>query len=209
MLLMMLLMACGPKQAELEALQAENAALEARIVALEAQTQDVETRLATAEGQLETWDSLMKMATQSLESLSERPSRYSSSTGTGSSGSSTYTRPPPACEKLEDGRYRVLPTFDPQDFEGMSRTLRMIPHRGADGEIDGYRLSAIRRGSAGDSCGFKNGDIVHSLNGHKVRTMDQALEAYQALKDAPSAVVEVTRRGQPLSWEILPADKAD
>jgi len=82
------------------------------------------------------------------------------------------------------------------DLDAISRMGRAIPHRGSDGEIDGYRLSGIRRRSVGDKLGIKNGDIVHAVNGQSLDSMQGAMAAYQTLQHESGFNFEVTRRGQ-------------
>ncbi len=84
------------------------------------------------------------------------------------------------------------------DMEGLSRMARALLHRGADGEFDGYRLSAIRRGSPLDKLGIRNGDIIHSVNGQPLDSMQGAMQAFQSLQSATGLDFEVTRRGQPV-----------
>ncbi|MCB9665909.1 MAG: hypothetical protein H6732_17520 [Alphaproteobacteria bacterium] len=90
------------------------------------------------------------------------------------------------------------------DLAGLGRMARALLHRGSDGEYDGYRLSAIRRGSLPDKLGIRNGDIVHNVNGLELNSVEGAMKALEALRNEGSLKAEVTRRGQPvtLSYEI-------
>jgi len=88
-----------------------------------------------------------------------------------------------------------------QDLEGLSRLGRALLHRGPDGEFDGYRLSAIRRGTVVDQLGIKNGDIIHSVNGQPLNSVQGAMNAYQNLMNESSFTFEVTRRGQRMTME--------
>jgi general secretion pathway protein C len=87
------------------------------------------------------------------------------------------------------------------NIEKLATQIRVVPHKGPDGEIDGYRLSAIRRGSLFDKLGVKNGDIVHDVNGHSLTSADGALKAYQALQNESSFTFEVTRRNKKQTFE--------
>ncbi|MCB9680357.1 MAG: hypothetical protein H6733_02720 [Alphaproteobacteria bacterium] len=90
------------------------------------------------------------------------------------------------------------------DLSALTREARALLHRGPDGEYDGYRLSAIRRGSVLDMLGVRNGDIIHSANGLDLNSVEGAMKALSALKGDGSLKFEVTRRGQPvtLSYDI-------
>ncbi len=87
------------------------------------------------------------------------------------------------------------------NVEKLATQIRVVPHKGPDGEIDGYRLSAIRRGSLFDKLGVKNGDIVHEVNGHALTSADGALKAYQALQSESSFTFDVTRRNKKQTFE--------
>lgn len=82
------------------------------------------------------------------------------------------------------------------DLEGISRLGRAIPHRGPDGNIDGYRLSGIRRGTVGEKLGIRNGDIVHKVNGYDLNSMSEAMKAFQELQNDSNFSFEITRRGK-------------
>lgn len=87
------------------------------------------------------------------------------------------------------------------DLASLQKEARALLHRGPDGEYDGYRLSAIRRGSMLDSLGVKNGDIIHTVNGLPLTSVDGAMKALEQLRSDSSFKIEVTRRGQPVSLD--------
>lgn len=87
------------------------------------------------------------------------------------------------------------------NLDGIARMGRAIPHRGADGDIDGYRLSGIRRNTVGQKLGIKNGDIVHGVNGQSLTSMQGAMAAFSSLQSESSFSFEVTRRGQKMTLE--------
>lgn len=88
--------------------------------------------------------------------------------------------------------------------EELARQVRVTPHRGADGEVDGYRLSGVRRGSLLEKAGVKNGDIVHTVNGKPLTSTSAAMDAYQGLQSESSFTFEITRRSkrQTLNVEV-------
>ncbi len=103
-------------------------------------------------------------------------------------------------EQVSDNRYRVSrDTFDKNinDLESISRMGRALLHRGPDGEFDGYRLSSIRRGSLAEQLGIKNGDVIHSVNGESLNSMQAAMNAYNTMRSQSSFCFEITRRGAP------------
>jgi type II secretory pathway component PulC len=90
------------------------------------------------------------------------------------------------------------------DLEGISRMGRALLHRGPDGEFDGYRLSAIRRNTLADQLGIKNGDIIHSVNGQPLNSVQAAMTAYNTMQTQQNFCFEISRRGTPteLCYEV-------
>ena len=87
------------------------------------------------------------------------------------------------------------------DIESISRMGRALLHRGPDGEFDGYRLSAIRRNTLADQLGIKNGDVIHSVNGQTLNSVQGAMSAYQGMMSDSNFAFEITRRGQRVTME--------
>lgn len=87
------------------------------------------------------------------------------------------------------------------NIDSLASKIRVVPHKGPDGEIDGYRLSAIRRGSLFDKLGIKNGDVVHAVNGMALTSTDGAFSAYQTLQNESAFSFDVTRRNQRSTFE--------
>ena len=82
------------------------------------------------------------------------------------------------------------------DLGAASKLGRALLHRGPDGNYDGYRLSAIRSGSLADQLGIKNGDVVHSVNGQSLDSMQAAMGAYNTMQNESNFCIDVTRRGE-------------
>lgn len=107
-------------------------------------------------------------------------------------------------EKLGENKFAVDRSMVEQylgDLDAVSRMARAIPHRGSDGQIDGYRLSGIRRNSPLDKLGIKNGDIVHAVNGQGLTSMQGAMSAYSSLQNDSSFSFDITRRGKKQNME--------
>lgn len=115
--------------------------------------------------------------------------------------------PEPVTDRGEPLEVTTALLDDPEQLAGMARLLL---HRGPDGEYDGYRISAIRRGSLLDRVGIANGDIIHALNGHELTSMEASMRAYSEVVETRPAEVRlrITRRGTPvdLTIPITPAD---
>jgi type II secretion system protein C len=101
--------------------------------------------------------------------------------------------------KLGENRYQVDQSLVDEALENpdkLATQIRVIPHKGSDGEIDGYRLSGVRRGSLFDKLGVKNGDIVHGVNGRNLTSASEALDAYQSLQSDQRFSFDISRRSQ-------------
>ncbi|MBN1336855.1 MAG: hypothetical protein JXB39_12935 [Deltaproteobacteria bacterium] len=87
------------------------------------------------------------------------------------------------------------------NLDQLMTQVRATPHMGSDGRIDGYRLSAIRRGSLLQKLGIKNGDVVHAVNGMSLTDPANALGAFQTLQNERSFKFEITRRNQKQTFD--------
>ena len=81
------------------------------------------------------------------------------------------------------------------------REVSVRPHK-KRGEVDGFRLRKVRRRSVFEELGAKKGDVVHSVNGKSLNSVESALIAYQELRSASSFTFDITRKGKPISLEI-------
>lgn len=87
------------------------------------------------------------------------------------------------------------------DIDGIAKLGRAIPHRGPDGNVDGFRLSGVRRGTIGEQLGIRNGDVVHGVNGKSLTSMGEAMQAFGELQSAGKFTFEITRRGKKQTME--------
>ncbi len=85
---------------------------------------------------------------------------------------------------------------------------RALLHRGSDDSFDGYRISSLKKDNMAVRMGLRNGDIVHSVNGMLLTSVDTALAAYMAIIQQSDAryVIEMTRRGQPVTLTLVVVD---
>lgn len=96
----------------------------------------------------------------------------------------------------EDGEVRIeRATFDALDNEELGRMVRVLPHRDPDGLFDGYRLSGVRRDTPLEQVGLRNGDVLHSVNGVQLTSMEAVLTAASAAREADTIELRLTRRG--------------
>ncbi len=105
--------------------------------------------------------------------------------------------------KLSDTKYQVDRSFLQKQLgnvEALATQIRASP-KTEDGKVVGFRLSAIRKGSVFDKLGIKNGDIVHTVNGQSLSSMEAAMGAYGSLANESGFNFEITRRNQKMTIE--------
>ncbi len=108
-------------------------------------------------------------------------------------------KPEPRWEGIQQvaaGTYLLDPTLV---SDAQKRPQKYI--RGARAELEeqngqpiGYRLTGIRKGSPLHAAGFRNGDVLTNVNGHKLTSADEAILAAAALKFADKYRVDLLRR---------------
>lgn len=83
----------------------------------------------------------------------------------------------------------------------LARQARVIPAL-KDGETQGFKFYGIRKDSLPRVLGIKNGDLVKSINGEELNSMDKAMTLYTKLRRASNLSVTVERKGETVTKEI-------
>ena len=81
--------------------------------------------------------------------------------------------------------------------------VRIIPYFEGN-KSAGYRVAAIRPGSAFDQLGFRGGDIIQRINNLELSSPEKLYTIFQNLKDEKRVTVDILRQGQKssLTYEI-------
>lgn len=80
---------------------------------------------------------------------------------------------------------------------------RAKPHEDKAGEPDGFEISGIASGTPAAQLGFKNGDVLHSVDGQPIPDRAAAEKVWQALKEGSGTVtVALTRRKKAMSVAV-------
>lgn len=83
----------------------------------------------------------------------------------------------------------------------MLEGIRAVPYF-KNGQIAGLRVFAITSGSIGEKMGFKNGDVIRSIDGQPTIASDSLIEAFKKLKNKKSIKLELDRFMQPVTLDI-------
>jgi general secretion pathway protein C len=82
----------------------------------------------------------------------------------------------------------------------LMRSARIVPEQ-KNGETLGIRLFGIRPDTLLGTLGLQNGDRLEEINGFKMGSPEQALEAYARLRTASSLTIKVNRRGKAMNLD--------
>ena len=82
-----------------------------------------------------------------------------------------------------------------------AKSVRVRPYK-KNGKVVGFRMRRVQRGSAISKLGAKRGDILHSVNGINLKSVDDALTAYQSLRSDDQLIFSITRKGKPIELKI-------
>jgi general secretion pathway protein C len=99
--------------------------------------------------------------------------------------------------KLSETSYevsRALLDSKMSDLGALASEARAIPNM-KNGEFNGFKLYAIRSTSVFAQLGLKNGDVLQSVNGEKVDSLDKAMSMLKTLSSASSVQLGIQRRG--------------
>ncbi|PRP94315.1 type II secretion system protein GspC [Enhygromyxa salina] len=83
----------------------------------------------------------------------------------------------------------------------LTRQAKLVPAV-KDGDIRGFRLARLRRGTLLRLLGLHNGDTLLAVNGIKLDSMDQAVGLYTKLRRASNLNVTVERKGKVFDTHI-------
>lgn len=97
--------------------------------------------------------------------------------------------------------YRVARAEIDRTMGELMATLRALPHVGADGGVDGYRIVGVSRDGSAAALGIQNGDVITAVDEHPLTDVSAAVDALAILRTASHATLHVVRRGQPIAIE--------
>jgi general secretion pathway protein C len=86
---------------------------------------------------------------------------------------------------------------DPSALTGLGRAL---VHE-ENGRAVGVKLYGIRRNSILGQLGIQNGDMVRTVNGRAVTSLESAIDAYAQLRNEDRITIELDRRGSSVTIE--------
>jgi len=115
-------------------------------------------------------------------------------------------RPPPCQDRVDgiddigEGHYRVERSVL-DHYTRLNEALKLAAvawHRDERGKIDGFSVYRIRCGNPLAQVGLRNGDVIHSINGKRVRSIPHAILVVAKVKRKDRIHVIGSRRGERL-----------
>jgi type II secretion system protein C len=71
-----------------------------------------------------------------------------------------------------------------------------------EGRPEGFQLSQIQKGSLLKSVGFEDGDVIRSVNGQEIRSLEDAIALYQQFGDRDSYTIGILRGEKPKTLHV-------
>lgn len=83
----------------------------------------------------------------------------------------------------------------------LTKQARVVPAV-KDGETRGFKFYGIRPGSLPKLLGINNGDLLTSVNGQELTSLDQAMDLYTKLRRASNLSITIERKDQTITKEF-------
>lgn len=80
--------------------------------------------------------------------------------------------------------------------------VRAGPHRGPDGNIEGYKLFRVSPDNILYKLGARTGDIVKRINGHPIDSTEKLMGLWQSVQGESKISIDLERNGQLHSYDL-------
>lgn len=102
--------------------------------------------------------------------------------------------------RVHGERYTIERPVISQYTGSISQAMGLVSgvrwHKNSRGKTDGFRLFGVRCGSPLAQVGIRSGDVIHTINGRKVKSIPQAFTAVRKLSRHDAIRVEGSRGGK-------------
>jgi hypothetical protein len=88
---------------------------------------------------------------------------------------------------------RDLVDYYARDLQALSRLARVKWHENEAGKVDGFEVRRVRCGSVLYEAGLRNGDVVHAVNGRRIRSLARAIPIWWQIRRRPVVHLRITR----------------
>jgi general secretion pathway protein C len=104
-------------------------------------------------------------------------------------------------KKIDDRHYQIQrSTVNAAlaDLNKLSTEVRLLPSL-KSGQANGFKVASLKADGLFSQIGIQNGDVIQSINGFDINSLDHGLEAYAKLRTAGSLDLQLERGGQPVT----------
>ena len=94
--------------------------------------------------------------------------------------------------------YKISKNFIQESINNVAQIMsnvRIKPYF-KDGKPEGFKINRIKQGSILKTMGFKDDDIIRSVNGKNIRSAEDIMKLYTALKDSKLFSIGIVRNKQ-------------
>ncbi|HHD83272.1 MAG TPA: PDZ domain-containing protein [Campylobacteraceae bacterium] len=81
------------------------------------------------------------------------------------------------------------------------RNIRIQEMR-KNGQIEGFRVNYVKKGSFFDQAGLKSGDVIKAIDGSEIRTLSDVMRYYNNINNLDGLTLTVMRGGQEIDLEF-------
>lgn len=103
--------------------------------------------------------------------------------------------------KRQNGEYVVTRAVAERMSKCVAGACRVVPAI-KDGKVQGLKLFSVRAGSFLSALGFRNGDVLLTVNGRSLSSADEALATLDAARKSNVAVVKLQRAAEVLELTL-------
>ncbi len=106
-------------------------------------------------------------------------------------------------KEIAPGKYEVnRAMLDEQisDLDNLMRQARVIPHY-KQGKPAGFKVVGVRSNSIFRHLGLKSGDVLKTVGGEELTSINKALGLFEALKTNSNVSLDIERQGKPSNFE--------
>lgn len=83
--------------------------------------------------------------------------------------------------------------------------MAVVPYY-KNGKVLGFKVVGVKRNSFVYKMGIRKGDIILSINGYPIRSMEEGFAAFERLKDSSEINIRVLRRGREITLSYIIED---